>query len=118
MNASKNDPGQSLESAVAAGEDDDFKDLRSRVVKGMLLYSGARLVLFLVIFGLVLAVTSLAGVEEVPLLVAAILALVISLPMSMFVFRGLRTQISADTAEWDARRADARRRLADELRGR
>lgn len=74
------------------------------------LYTLARLGLLALIAGALV----LAGV---PLLVAVLIALIVALPLSMFVFRGLRAQLDARLAESGRRRRTERAALRARLRG-
>jgi UPF0716 family protein affecting phage T7 exclusion len=74
------------------------------------LYALARLALVAAIAGLLI----LAGT---PGLVAVLVGLVVALPLSMFVFRGLRTRLDAALAEAGSRRAAERAALRAGLRG-
>jgi hypothetical protein len=56
----------------------------------------------------------LAGV---PLLVSILLALVVALPLSMLLFRSLRTRVNAGLAVQGQRRRAERDRLRRQLRG-
>ncbi|MBV6761539.1 DUF4229 domain-containing protein [Rhodococcus opacus] len=93
-----------------------------RVTKGQLardvaIYSIARLLLVVVIGAVILGVASLVGVA-VPLLVAAIFAVLIALPLSLLLFAKLRKRVNEGIATFDAQRradqADLRARLRGE----
>lgn len=74
------------------------------------LYTLARLALLAVIAGLLV----LAGT---PLIIALLVALVVALPLSMLVFRGLRGRLDLAVAASRARRAHERAALRAGLRG-
>jgi hypothetical protein len=74
------------------------------------LYTLARLALVAVIAGLLL----LAGT---PLVIAVLVALIVALPLSMWVFRGLRARLDTALARSRARRAQEREALRAGLRG-
>ncbi|MFE7418970.1 DUF4229 domain-containing protein [Rhodococcus sp. NPDC057529] len=93
-----------------------------RVTKGQLardvaIYSIARLLLVVVIGAVILGVAALVGVA-VPLLVAAIFAVLIALPLSLLLFAKLRKRVNEGIATFDAQRradqADLRARLRGE----
>ncbi|OUS89119.1 DUF4229 domain-containing protein [Rhodococcus sp. NCIMB 12038] len=93
-----------------------------RVTKGQLardvaIYSIARLLLVVVIGAIILGVAALVGVA-VPLLVAAIFAVLIALPLSLLLFAKLRKRVNEGIATFDAQRradqADLRARLRGE----
>jgi membrane protein implicated in regulation of membrane protease activity len=74
------------------------------------LYTLARLGLLALIAGLLL----LAGT---PVLIALLVALIVALPLSMLVFRGLRARLDVALAASRARRATERSALRARLRG-
>jgi hypothetical protein len=74
------------------------------------LYGLARLGLIALIAGLLL----LAGT---PLIIALLVALIVALPLSMLVFRGLRARLDVAVNASQARRADERAALRAKLRG-
>jgi hypothetical protein len=93
-----------------------------RVTKGQLardvaIYSIARLLLVVLIGAIILGVATLVGVA-VPLLVAAIFAVLIALPLSLLLFAKLRRRVNEGIAAFDAQRradqADLRARLRGE----
>jgi len=74
------------------------------------LYTLARLALLALIAGLLL----LAGT---PLVIALLVALIVALPLSMLVFRGLRARLDTALAVSRARRGEQRAALHAGLRG-
>jgi Protein of unknown function (DUF4229) len=76
----------------------------------LLLYGLARLGLIALVAGLLL----LAGT---PLLIATLVALIVALPLSMLVFRGLRSRLDEALAAARARRSAQRAALLAGLRG-
>lgn len=76
----------------------------------ILLYAAARLGLVAIVAGLLVA----AGV---PLLLAALIGLIVALPLSMLLFRGLRGRLDAALAVATARRSEQRAALRARLRG-
>ncbi|AVM65693.1 DUF4229 domain-containing protein [Dietzia sp. oral taxon 368] len=80
----------------------------------MVFYTIVRLLLVLALTLVIIGLGSLAGVQ-IPVLVAAIIAVVIALPLSMVLFSRLRAQINSGIAEVDAgrreKREDLRRRM-------
>jgi hypothetical protein len=80
------------------------------VAATLALYTLARLALLAVIAGLLL----LAGT---PLVIALLVALIVALPLSMLVFRGLRARLDTALAVSRARRAQEREALRAGLRG-
>ena len=76
----------------------------------VLLYVAAR-------FGLVAVVAGLLVVAGVPLLVAILVGLIVALPLSMVLFRGLRGRLDAALAGAVGRRSSERAALRERLRG-
>jgi len=61
--------------------------------------------------GLVAAVAGLLVLAGAPLAIAVLVGLVVTLPLSMVLFRGLRARMDAALAQRDAQRAVLRSRL-------
>nr|WP_240931053.1 DUF4229 domain-containing protein [Rhodococcus sp. B10] len=80
------------------------------------LYSGARLLLVVVIAAAIIGIGLLVGVE-VPVLVAAVFAVLISLPLSLVLFKSLRIRVNESIAGVDEGRRRARAELQAKLRG-
>ncbi|MBW0119306.1 DUF4229 domain-containing protein [Pseudonocardia abyssalis] len=74
------------------------------------LYALARL-------GLVAVVAALLALAGVPVLVAVLVGLIVALPLSMVLFRGLRSRLDAALAEASRRRGVEREALRSRLRG-
>ena len=70
------------------------------------LYAAARLVLVLVVATLVVVGADLLG-RDVELIVAAVFAVLISMPISLAVFAPLRRRINATVTAFDAQRSAA-----------
>lgn len=83
---------------------------RATLARDVALYTLARL-------GLVAVIALLLVLARVPAAVALLLALVVSLPLSLFVFRGLRLRVNAGITEATERRRAERERLRAQLRG-
>ena len=121
MSESSEKPEDQVERPVAADSSAPAKQ-DGRVTKGQLardvaIYSIARLLLVIVIGAIILGVAALVGVA-VPLLVAAIFAVLIALPLSLLLFAKLRRRVNEGIAAFDAQRradqADLRARLRGE----
>lgn len=94
---------------------------QARVTKGTLardvaIYSLARMLLVVVIAVIILGGAALVGVE-VPLLVAAIFAVLIALPLSLALFGKLRGRVNEAIATFDAQRKADQAELRSRLRG-
>jgi Protein of unknown function (DUF4229) len=68
-------------------------------------------------FGLVAAVAGVLLLAGVPLLIAVLVGLIVALPLSMVLFRGLRGRLDAALAEVRERRSAERAALRGRLRG-
>ncbi len=62
----------------------------NRVVVDVLLYAVARLLLAVVLTGVIYAVARLLGVTQFPIVVAALFALIIAMPLGIWLFSPLR----------------------------
>ena len=86
----------------------------ARLARNMVVYTVIRLLLVVALTLLIIGIGSLAGVQ-VPVLVAAIISVLIALPLSMVLFSRMRAQINSDIAAVDAgrreKREDLRRRM-------
>ncbi|MFB7722004.1 MULTISPECIES: DUF4229 domain-containing protein [unclassified Nocardia] len=87
-----------------------------RLAKHLALYTVARLGLVVVIAAIILGVAAIVKVD-IPLIVAALFALLIAMPLSLLLFKKLRTQVNKDIAAVDAKRRSDREQLMTRLRG-
>ncbi|MCV7158714.1 DUF4229 domain-containing protein [Mycolicibacterium brisbanense] len=87
------------------------------MVADVLVYVAARLVLVAVLAGVIFAGGHLLGVREFPIVVALLFALVIALPLGIWLFRPLRERATASIAALDERRRADREQLQARLRG-
>lgn len=89
----------------------------SRVVVDVLLYTFARLALVAVLAAVIWGVGHLLGVREFPVVVAVLFAIVLALPLGIWLFAPLRRRATASVAELDERRRTDREQLQARLRG-
>lgn len=89
----------------------------SRLVLGVLVYVGARLALVVVITAVILGVGHLVGVREFPVAVALLFAIVVALPLGIWLFAPLRRRANESIATMEARRRRDREQLQARLRG-
>lgn len=86
----------------------------ARLARNMMFYTVLRLLMVVALTLVVIGIGRLAGVD-VPVLVAAILSVVVALPLSMLAFTRLRAEINSDISAVDAerrnKREDLRRRM-------
>jgi hypothetical protein len=89
----------------------------SRLYLDVLAYVAARLVLVVVTTAAILGIGRLVGIEEFPLVIALLFAIVIALPLGIWVFSPLRRRATASLAVVDERRRRDRAQLQSRLRG-
>jgi len=77
-------------------------------------YLGARLLLAAVLGVAIYAVGHVIGLQDFPIAVAALLAIVIAFPLGIWMFAPLRRRATASIAAFD----EGRRRDRDQLRAR
>jgi len=80
-------------------------------------YAAARLVLVVVLSAVIYGVARLLGVADFPVYIAAAFAIVIAMPLGIWVFAPLRRRATASIAAVDARRRRDREQLRARLRG-
>ncbi len=88
-----------------------------RVVADVLLYAAARLALVIALSVLIYGLAWLVGVREFPAIVAVLFALIIALPLGMWLFSPLRRRATASLALAGERRRRDREQLRARLRG-
>jgi Protein of unknown function (DUF4229) len=89
----------------------------AQLVVDVLVYAAARLLLVAVLTGVIYVGGHLLGVREFPIVVALLFALVIALPLGIWLFRPLRERATASIAAVDERRRQDREHLQARLRG-
>ena len=89
----------------------------SRLVVDVLAYVAARLLLVVVLAAAIFGVGHLLGVREFPLVVAVLFAIVVALPLGIWLFAPLRRRATASIAAFDERRRKDREELRARLRG-
>ncbi|WP_422742273.1 DUF4229 domain-containing protein [Mycobacterium sp. WMMD1722] len=89
----------------------------SRLVADVLLYVAARLALVAALAALIFGVAQLLGLREFPLVIAILFAIVIALPLGIWLLAPLRDRATASIAAVDERRRRDREQLQARLRG-
>ena len=89
----------------------------NRVVVDVLLYAAARLLLVVVLSGAIYGVARLLGVTQFPVVVAVLFALIIAMPLGIWLFGPLRRRATAALAIAGERRRREREQLQARLRG-
>lgn len=80
-------------------------------------YLVARLALAAVLTAVIVGVGHLVGIREFPLIVAVLFAIVLALPLGIWLFAPLRRRATASIAAFDERRRKDRESLQARLRG-
>lgn len=80
-------------------------------------YLLARLALAVVLTGVILGAGHLVGLREFPVVVAVLFAIVLALPLGIWVFAPLRRRATLSIAEFDERRRQDKQSLQARLRG-
>jgi Na+-driven multidrug efflux pump len=88
-----------------------------RAVASVLLYVVARLALVAALAAVIYGIGRAVGVREFPIVVALLFALVIAMPLGMWLFAPLRRRATAGLEEVTARRRHDRAQLQARLRG-
>ena len=86
-------------------------------VAGVMLYVAARLVLVAVLTAVIYGAGRLLGVQEFPVVIAILFALIISMPLGIWLFGPLRRRATAGLEVATERRRRDREQLRARLRG-
>jgi Na+-driven multidrug efflux pump len=89
----------------------------SRAIASVLLYVIARLALVAALAAVIYGIGRALGVHEFPVVVALLFALVIAMPLGMWLFAPLRRRATAGLEQVTARRRRDREQLQARLRG-
>ena len=88
-----------------------------RAAVSILLYVTARLVLVAVLTGVIYGAGRLLGLHEFPVVIALLFALIIAMPLGIWLFGPLRRRATAGLEVATARRRRDREQLRARLRG-
>jgi uncharacterized membrane protein YfcA len=80
-------------------------------------YALARLLLVAVLAAVIYGIARLAGVDDFPIYIALVFAIVIAMPLGIWVFTPLRRRATTGIAEFHERRRLDREQLEARLRG-
>ena len=83
----------------------------------VLVYTLARLLLVVVLAAAIFGSAHLLGVRDFPLVIALLFAIVIALPLGIWILAPLRRRATASIAALDERRRQDREQLRARLRG-
>ncbi|UAK33439.1 DUF4229 domain-containing protein [Nocardia asteroides] len=87
-----------------------------RLARNLALYTVARLGLVVVLTAVIMLAARLVSVD-IPVVVAALFALIIAMPLSLTLFKRLRAKVNEDIALVDERRRRDKAELRARLRG-
>jgi Protein of unknown function (DUF4229) len=87
------------------------------MLRDVALYALARLVLVAALAALIYGIARLIGIADFPVYIALVFAIVIALPLGIWVFTPLRRRATASIAIFDERRRRDREQLQARLRG-
>lgn len=88
-----------------------------RLLIDVLAYTAARLLLVAALTALIVGGGRLFGIREFPVVLALLFAIVIALPLGIWLFTPLRRRATESIAVWDERRRRDREQLQARLRG-
>ena len=88
-----------------------------RAVASVFLYAAARLGLVAALTAVIYGIARALGVHEFPIVVALLFALVIAMPLGIWLFAPLRIRATAGIEQATARRRRDREQLRARLRG-
>ncbi len=89
----------------------------SRLVINVAVYTLARILLVAALTAVIFGGAHLLGLREFPLVIALLFAIVIALPLGIWLFAPLRNRATASIAAVDERRRRDREQLQARLRG-
>lgn len=93
------------------------RDRLRHAVVDVVWYTAARLLLVMALAAVIYGLGRLLGVRDFPVIVALLLAMIVALPLGMWVFSPLRRRATASLAAAGERRRSDRERLRARLRG-
>lgn len=88
-----------------------------RMVRDVVVYTLARLLLVAALTAVIFFAAHLLGISEFPLVIAMLLAIILALPLGIWLLAPLRRRATAGIAEVDERRRRDREQLEARLRG-
>jgi antibiotic biosynthesis monooxygenase (ABM) superfamily enzyme len=86
-------------------------------VADVVLYTAARLLLVIALSAAIYGLGRLLGLRDFPVIVAVLFALIIAMPLGMWLFAPLRRRATASLSAAGGRRRRDRERLRARLRG-
>ncbi|BBX18839.1 hypothetical protein CRI77_01650 [Mycolicibacterium duvalii] len=89
----------------------------ARLLADVLAYTAARLLLVAALAAVIVGGGHVLGIREFPVVLALLFAIVIALPLGIWLFTPLRRRATESIAVWDERRRRDREQLRARLRG-
>jgi hypothetical protein len=102
---------------VSDNSDNKTSGSAGRLARDVAIYTLARIVLVVALTAAIYFIAQLIGIREFPLIVALLFAIVIALPLGIWVLAPLRKRATASIALVDERRRRDREQLQARLRG-
>lgn len=93
------------------------RDQQHRAAVDVALYAAARLALLMVLTAVIYGLARLLGLRDFPPVIAAMLALIVALPLGMWIYAPLRRRATSSLTVAGERRRQARAQLQARLRG-
>ncbi|WP_067674777.1 DUF4229 domain-containing protein [Nocardia miyunensis] len=87
-----------------------------RLARNLALYTVARLALVAIIAAVIVLVAKAVKVD-IPVIVALLFALIVAMPLSLLLFKRLRSRVNQDIAAVDERRRTDKAQLRARMRG-
>jgi hypothetical protein len=103
--------------AVSDNSDNQTSGSSARLARDVAIYTLARIALVVALTAAIYYIAQLIGIREFPLIVALLFAIVIALPLGIWVLAPLRKRATASIALVDERRRRDREELQARLRG-
>ena len=102
---------------MSDNSDNQTQATGGRLVLDVVVYTFARLVLVVALTAAIYYIAKLIGISEFPLIVALLFAIVLALPLGIWLLAPLRKRATASIASVDERRRRDREQLQARLRG-
>lgn len=103
--------------AVSDNSDNQTSGSAGRLARDVVIYTFARIALVVALTVVIYYAAQLIGIREFPLIVALLFAIVIALPLGIWVLAPLRKRATESIALVDERRRRDREQLQARLRG-
>ena len=102
---------------MSDNSDNQTQGTGGRLVLDVVVYTLARIALVVALTAVIYYIAKLIGIAEFPLIVALLFAIVLALPLGIWLLAPLRRRATASIASVDERRRKDREQLQARLRG-